>query len=178
MIACFPKAIFFAGPLLLAIIGCGSSSGSGVKIRDSIWSTSKDDYTPGIEAGSVSDVTLKSGSGIRFVVWTDLPGWSGSGGGSPSSYQGQHTADGRKLAVHAETNGESATVTIAGTKYDSVSGALFLVSTTNDPPTVVQIDLDAKLFPSDSNQFAEFARDNDAICKFFQDRKKRVVGGN
>jgi hypothetical protein len=169
------KSIWISALLVLAATGCGSSTGSGVKIGNSIWSTSETEFIPGIDAGAVSDVTLKSGDGLRFVIWTDMTNWTGTGGGSPPSYHGQFVAtDGRKLTVHAETNGKSATVTIAGKQYDSASGALFLISTHDETPTVEQIDLNSIKLPSYSDEFPKFARQHEILSKFFGQPHKQT----
>ncbi len=138
--------------------------------------------TPGIDAASVTFITLKAGppEGVPFVVWSDLPnGRSGSGGKfGGASYKGHHRAtDGRRIKFHAETtDGTTGTITIADTAYDLANGSLFLVSTQRDPPTVAQIDFDVSNFPKGRDQLIKLANSTDDIRTFFEKQQKKDTG--
>jgi hypothetical protein len=134
---------------------------------------------PGIDAGSVSFITLNAGppASVSFVVWSDLSNGAGGGGqGSArgATYEGRHSSnDGRRIEFRARTtDGKSGTITIAGVEYDLAKGSLFLVSSSDDPPRVAQITFDLSGFPKDSDALKEFAKSNSEIRGFFEKHKK------
>jgi hypothetical protein len=163
--------------------GCrGDSTSYGVTESASLWTIKINDpeAIPGIHAATVTSITLQAGppEGVSFVVWSDLPnGGSGSGGGQVggASYKGHHRAtDGRRVDFHAETtDGKTGTITIAEVSYDLAGGALFLVSTQKDQPTVAQIDMDASTLPKKRDQLIELAVSNDDIRAFFEEHGRK-----
>lgn len=143
------------------------------------WTISSDDSIPGIDAASVSRITLFAGppQGLQFIVWSDLPnGRSGEGSGGMrdgASYKGQHRAtDGRRMEFKAESrDGKNGTVEIAGVTYDLKKGSLFLVSTQQKPTIVKQVSFDAEKLPQRRQQLLRFAASNDLIGAFFAKHK-------
>ncbi len=142
--------------------------------------------TPGIDAASVTFITLKAGppEGVPFVVWSDLPnGRSGSGGGrvGGASYKGHHRAtDGRRVEFHAATtDGKTGTITIADVTYDLANGSLFLISTHDGkdaPPQIAQIAFDTSKFPKDKDQLIKLAKSNAEIRAFWEKHKETKQG--
>jgi hypothetical protein len=165
---------------LLCVAGCSQQrQEQGIAQSGTSWSSGGADRVPGIDEGSVTFITLKAGpaDGVPFVVWWDLPyNVSGSGGGSAqgASYEGRFAgADGRRVEFRARTaDGKSGSVTIAGVDYDLAKGSLFLVSTRDHPPKVVQVPFDLSGFPSDGNALRELARATPQIRGFFEQYKK------
>jgi len=91
-------AIHVALMAFIFVSGCQQKpTAYGIAESESCWTTNitDPDTLPGIDAASVSFITLQAGplKGVPFVVWSDLPnGGSGSGGGrvGGASYKGYH----------------------------------------------------------------------------------------
>ncbi len=163
--------------LLVCLAGCRQPHGVyGVATGGSSWTEGVSDGTPGIDAASVTVITMQSGppEGVPFVVWSDLPNGGdahGSGQFRSASYKGSHHAsDGRKVAFHAETtDGTSGVITIEGVRYDLALGALFLVSSRTDPVTVVQLSVDVRDFPQGKDELMALAKSDQVIREFFEE---------
>jgi len=175
-------------PVILIVLTCASAcrqepSARGITRSDSNWTVNinKPGATPGIDAASVTFITLLSGppAGVPFVVWSDLPNGGSGRVEAPvdgAAYKGDHrAADGRRVEFRAETtDGQTGTITIADVTYDLARGALFLVSTQNGPPTVVQVDFDLSTFPKGKDPLIEFAKSTEDIRAFFEKHRKRA----
>lgn len=181
------RTISIVGYVALTIVcvcGCRQQRTEyGIADGGSSWTISTEDATPGIDAASVSVITLKAGppEGVPFVVWSDLPnGRFGSGGGKVggASYKGHHGAtDGRRIEFEAQTaDGKVGTITIAEIPYDFSKGSLFLISTQDDPPNVVQLPFDTTDFPKDKDQLFALANSTSAVRTFFEEHKKKDAG--
>ncbi len=180
----------FAFPaILIALIcasGCRQEGARGITRSDSNWTVGINEpgATPGIDAASVTFITLLAGppAGVPFVVWSDLP--NGGAGrvdaqADGTAYKGDHRAtDGRRVEFRAETtDGKTGTITIAEVSYDLAGGALFLVSTQNGPPAVAQVEYDLSTFPKGKDPLIEFAKSNEDIRAFFEKHRKRGQDG-
>jgi len=111
---------------LLAIIsfpGCGQSGTAyGVSESNAWWMSDAPNPVAGLDEAFVTLVALRAGppDGLKFVVWSDLPGavFSGRGEGSVrgASYEGHYrTRDGRHVDFAAKsTDGKTGSLTIAG----------------------------------------------------------------
>ena len=178
---------FTAAAILLLSVRVGLAEralGSyGISDGGSSWQIADIGDVPGIAEASVSFVTLFAGppEGVPFVVWSDLPnGRSGNGSGSMrdgASYRGEHSASGgRKLDFQAfSADGRQATVTIAGVKYDTKNGRVFLVSAKQQPPIVKQLAFDTTKLPRGARQLAKFAQSTDAIRQFFENPQQAAA---
>ena len=136
---------------LICLAGCGTKrTAYGVSASNVSWTTSTSSPVAGVDQAFVTLVALQAGppDGLKFVVWSDLPGavLSGQGEGSVSGafYEGHLRAnDGRRVDFLAKTtDGKSGTITIAGVDHDFSKGTLFLISTHQDPPAVAQLKTD------------------------------------
>ena len=136
---------------LSCLAGCGTKrTAYGVSVSNVSWTTSTTNPVDGVDRAFVTLVALKAGppDGLKFVVWSDLPGavLSGQGEGSVGGafYEGHLRAnDGRRVDFLAKTtDGKSGTIKIAGVDHDFSKGTLFLISTHQDAPTVAQIKTD------------------------------------
>lgn len=171
----------YAALTIVCICGCGQQpTVYGIADGGSSWTSTTEDATPGIDAASVTVITLKAGppAGVPFVVWSDLPNSrSGSGGGKVggASYKGHHrSTDGRRIEFQAETtDGKTGTIRIVDNTYDFTKGSLFLISTQHDPPKVAQIELDTTDFPKGKDQLMTLAKSTDEISTFFEENKKK-----
>ncbi|MCA8987207.1 MAG: hypothetical protein KDA78_06180 [Planctomycetaceae bacterium] len=165
--------------LLSAIDEDKSSQRYGISDGGASWTTMTSDPIPGIDAASVSEVTLYAGppEGVSFVVWSDLPNSrSGNGGGGArdgAAYKGYHRAkDGRRIDIKAESrDGKTATISIDGVSYDLAKGGLLLVSTQQQPAIVKQVNLDLKTVPNGQEALSRFASTTVDIRTFFQDQR-------
>lgn len=172
----------YTGLALVCLSGCGHKpTNYGIDDGGSSWITRVDDALPGIDAASVSVVTLKAGppEGFRFVVWSDLPNGQDTAGGGRAgraSYAGQHRAtDGRRIEFRAETtDGTTGSITIGDAVYDSTRGSLFLVSTQNDSCKVAQLDMDLHNFPKHQDQLIALAQSTEAIHRFFEEHNHKA----
>ncbi len=155
----------------------------GVSESSSSWTTNSDgpDFLPGIDAASLSFVTLNAGpaDGVDFIIWSDLPNRTsgrGSGKRGGSSYKGLHgAADGREVVFTAATpDGNSGSVTVDGVRYDIAKGGLILISATGDKPEVMQIEVDTSQFPRDKDGIMKFAKSNADVLAFWKKHNKAV----
>lgn len=152
----------------------------GIGTGGANWTDAVENPVPGIDAASVSRITLYSGppTGVTFVVWSDLPNQrSGSGGGGVrdgASYEGYHrSSDGRQIDFRATSTTETPpTVTIEDVVYDLRKGSLFLVSAGPKKMVVKQVNFDITTLPKRPQQLRKFAKSNGPIKDFFQSRQR------
>lgn len=155
--------------------GCWSAAPSrGFSSKDTSWDSTSADATPGIDKAAVSIVhfTVDGAERVRFVVWSDLLGLSGSGGTTPQGafYAGRHgSAPGRQFAFQVEMkNDEPVAVNIGEASYPLDRGGLLLVSTATDPPQVEQIDIELTDFPTEKQDLIDLAKRDERIHGFFE----------
>ena len=138
----------------------------GVNVGGSNWTTNSNAPVPGIDAASVSKITLFAGppQGITFVVWSDLANQrSGSGGGGArdgAKFEGFHQANsGRKIEFTARSqDGLKATLSIGNKNYDLTKGSFFLVSTQRKQTVVKQLTIDPKALSTHQKEILAHSR--------------------
>ena len=166
-----------------AVDGVPGGHQYGIGAGGSSWTTNAEDSVLGVDAASVSKITLYAGPppGVTFVVWSDLPHHrSGNGGGGAkegASYEGYHeAANGRRINFKAETtDGRRATVSIEGVSYDLTKGAFFLVSTQQTKPIVKQLPIDMTKAPTSQPDLLKFSEATDEIHAFFRKHRTKVL---
>jgi hypothetical protein len=122
------KWIYLLLPLV-CIIGCWIPSGGGTAILD------RCKVCYGID-----------GSGIKFILYTDLPGDSKAGTGSSSGIASSEmcgfvqSSNGKRV----DYAGTSESLTIAGTTYELSRGRVFLAAVSDEGVSVQQLDISIK----------------------------------
>lgn len=184
-----PLTAIILGTLFMSLVmmGCGPhAQATGITGGGATWVTQHEDPTPGIHNAAVSIITLFNGpdKGVKFVVWSDLLNRTdkeGTNSAAPSStfakrslsYQGRHSISaGPTILFDANTpDGVSGTIKFDETIYDLANGKLFLVSSQQHPPEVLQLDIDTANMPNGMGKLLEFAKENEPIEAFFQKHK-------
>ncbi len=171
---------FFVVAVICAITclaGCQKNDGVfGVTSRSFNWSDklTESDRIPGVDEGAISFVKLQSGptEGLSFVIWSDLSSNTKVDGNSATdgaSYEGyQAGKDGMRINFSAKTtDGVTGSLNIGEIEYQLTDGAVFLISTTQEPPVIERIKLDLSKFPKTQEEITEYAKTNQEIEKFF-----------
>ena len=65
------------------------------------------------------------------------------------------------------TDGVTGSLNIGEIEYQLTDGAVFLISTTQEPPVIERIKLDLSKFPKTQEEITEYAKTNQEIEKFF-----------
>ncbi|MEZ4860575.1 MAG: hypothetical protein R3C14_04685 [Caldilineaceae bacterium] len=118
---------------------------------------------------------LRWEAGLTVLIWDDIHGSHENSGGSSTSdpffhQQGHAEAeDGRHYSYQLETrDGKTGRFSIDGQTYDLTQGVLFLITTTDGPTLVQQLQRDLTSIEPTNTGVEAFGRHDPAIAALIQ----------